>query len=134
MLEIGKEWKEWSGYSKYGVAYFGINSIPIRVADNVYQVKCLCSKTCNSNEYEMKYLQFNLDTNNCDLCFLNRLQNNYIKSMKFSGHETDNSNVYIVGEFERPIDIRPRPYNAKQIHSLFIRLSKLKKQSKPILK
>jgi hypothetical protein len=134
MLGIGQQWKNWVGYSEFGTAYFGINSIPIKVCENIYQIKCLCSKHCNHSEYEMKYLQFNLSTTNITLNFLNSLKNNYVKEMDFCGYFTDNPNVYIVGECENPKNITPCSYNAKQIHSLFLRLSKLKIQDKPILK
>lgn len=134
MLGIGKAWKNWKGYSEYGTAYFGINSIPIHVENNVYQIKCMCSKSYNHSEYEMKYLQFDLDNTNITLDFLNCLKNSYIKEMNFSGYKADNNNVYIVDKCDKPKNKKPCGYNAKQIHSLFIRLSKLKPQKKPILK
>lgn len=133
MLGIADNWKDWVGYSQYGIAYFGINSIPVLVENDVYQIKCLCTKTCNYSEFEMKYLQIKLN-DKITLDFLNSLQNNYIKSAKFYGYFTNNRNVYIVEEFEKPHNVTPRGYNAKKIHSLFLRLSKLKTQSKPILK
>ena len=134
MLGIGKNWIDWSGYSNYGTAYFGMNSIPIEVEDGVYQIKCLCSKTYRHDSYEMKYLQFDTKSTSIKLDFLNSLKNIYIKEAKFYGHYTDNPNVYIVCECETPINITPRKYNAEKVHSLFLRLSKLKIQEKPILK
>lgn len=134
MLEIGKQWKDWVGYSEHGVAYFGINSVPIKVQDNVYQIKCMCGKPSNWSEYEMMYLQFDSDKTGITLEFLNSLQNSYIKEMRFSGHHTDNTRVKIVEVVEKPINKKPSGYNAKRIHSLFNRLCKLKPQDKPVLK
>lgn len=134
MLGKGRAWKDWSGYSKYGNAYFGINSIPIEVEEGVYQIKCLCTKDCNYGEYEMKYLQIDTLLTSITLDFLKDLKNNYVKEVKFCGDYTDNPNVYIVWKFEKPKNIKPCGYNAKKVHSLFTRLSKLKPQEKPILK
>lgn len=134
MLGIGQAWKNWNGYSKFGKAYFGINSIPIEVEEDVYQIKCLCTKDCNRSEYEMKYLQIDTLLTNITLDFLNSLKNNYVKEVTFYGDYTDNPNVYIVSKFEKSRDIKPCGYNAKKVHSLFTRLSKIKPQDKPILK
>ena len=134
MLGKGQAWKDWNGYSKYGTAYFGINSIPIKVEEGIYQIKCLCSKEYNHSEYEMKYLQVDTLLTNITLDFLENLKNNYVKEVNFCGDYTDNPNVYIVCRFESPKNIKPCRYNAKKVHSLFTRLSKLKVQEKPILK
>lgn len=134
MLGISDTWKDWNGYSANGTAYFGINSIPVLVDNNVYQIKCLCSKVCNSQEYEMKYLQVDLDSTDITIEFLNSLKNNYIKSVEFYGYKTNNPNVFIVQELVNSKNIRPNRHNVKNINSLFDRLTKLKIQVKPILK
>lgn len=134
MLTIGRAWRDWVGYSNFGVAYFGSTIKPVHVRDNIYQVKCMCAKSCNRSEYEMKYLQIDFDKANITLDFLIELSNNYIKEVGFCGYYTDNPNVYIAEEFNKPRNVIPNRYNAKRIHSLFKRLNNLKQQSKPILK
>ena len=130
MLGIGKDWIDWKCYSVNGIAFFGINSVPVNVKDNVYQIKCMCGKTLNRSQYEMRYLQFDLDKTGLTLDFLNSLQNEYIKEMQYSGYHTDNERVHIVGEVGKPKNKNPHPYDAKNVHSLFTRLCKLKKQEK----
>lgn len=122
------------GHSLYGTAYFGINSLPIEVEKGVYQIKCFCSKPYKHDEYEVKYLQFDTNSTYITLNFLLTLKNIYIKEMKFSGHYTNNPNVYIVENCGKPINITPRKYNAEKVHSLFLRLANFKIQDKPILK
>lgn len=134
MLEIGDTWKDWVGFSEFGTAYFGTNSIPIRVCDGVYQIKCLCSKPCNSQEYEIKYLQFNLSKSVITLCDLEQLRCNYIKTADFYGYKTNNINVYLVGKLDKPKNVRPNKYNVKRINSMFNRLQRMSLQKKPILK
>lgn len=134
MLGIGKAWINDIDYSYYGTAYFSITSIPIEVEKGVYQIKCLCTKEYCQSKYEMKYLQFDTNSTNITLEFLESLKNNYIKAVDFCGYYTDNSNVYIVCKCKKPVNVTITKYNAKRIHSLFLRLSKLKIQEKPILK
>lgn len=134
MLEIGDAWKDWVGFSELGTAYLGTNSIPIRVCDNVYQIKCLCSKACNSQEYETKYLQFNLSKSLITLHDLENLRCDYIRTVDFYGYKTNNLNVYLVEKFDKPKNVRPNKYNVKNINSMFNRLQRMSLQKKPILK
>lgn len=120
-------------YENYGMAFYGINSKPIKVLDDVYQIKCMVTKPCNYSEYEMKYLQFTLN-NEITLDFLNSLKSNYILSSKYSYFRTNNSNVRVVNDISELKNVKPYSYNVKNIHSLFLRLCKLKEQDKPILK
>lgn len=125
--------KEIDKFKNYGMAFYGINSSPVMVSENIYQIKCMVTQPCNYFKYEMKYLQFNL----CDgfsLELLNNLKSNYIKSCHYAYCATNNSNVHIVKSISELKEEKPHSYDANRIHSLYIRLCKLKKQTKPILK
>ena len=100
----------------------------------MYQIKCLCSKACNSQEYETKYLQFNLSKSLISLLDLENLRCDYIRTVDFYGYKTNNLNVYLVEKFDKPKNVRPNKYNVKNINSMFNRLQRMSLQKKPILK
>lgn len=114
----------------YGLFYFGKNSIPYKVNDSIYQIKCLQRIYPTTEDFRCVYLQFTLsDNNDLTLEMLNEFQTEYIKVSKVS-YLTTCKNVIIVKEFERPKIVKQNRYDATLMNRVFYRLNNLKVQTK----
>lgn len=114
----------------YGLFYFGKNSIPYKVNDSIYQIKCLQRIYPTTEDFRCVYLQFTLsDNNDLTLEMLNEFQTEYIKVSKVSYLATC-KNVIIVKKFEKPKIVKQNRYDAILMNRVFYRLNNLKVQTK----
>lgn len=112
----------------YGLFYFGRNSIPYKVNDSTYQIKCLRRIYPTTEDFRCVYLQFVL-SDNLTLEMLNEFKTEYMKVSKVS-YLTTCGNVIIVKEFEKPKIVKQDRYNATLMNKVFYRLNNLKVQTK----
>lgn len=117
---------------KYGKFYFGQASIPIKVCDGVYQIKCLYRRQETSKYFDVVYLQFEKDS--YDIKFLDTLRNNYISSSRGKFYLTDNYKVFSIIELDKAQIVTPSKYDAKNMNSIYHRLQKMSIQMKPVIK
>lgn len=114
----------------YGWFYFGKNSIPYKVNDSIYQIKCLQRIYPTTKDFRCVYLQFEIsDNSDLTLEMLNEFQTEYIKVSKIS-YLTTCKNVIIVKKFERPEIVKQNRYDATLMNRVFYRLNNLKVQTK----
>ena len=112
----------------YGLFYFGRNSIPYKVNDSTYQIKCLERIYPTTEDFRCVYLQFTL-SDNLTLEMLNEFRTEYMKVSKVS-YLTTCGNVIIVKKFEKPKIVKQNKYDAMLMNRVFYRLNHLKAQAK----
>jgi hypothetical protein len=115
----------------YGLFYFGKNSIPYKVNDSIYQIKCLERIYPTTEDFRCVYLQFTLN-DNLTLEMLNEFRTEYMKVSKIS-YLTTCSDVFVVKNFEKPKIVKQNKYDATLMNRVFYRLNNLKVQTKPEL-
>ncbi len=114
----------------FGLFYFGRNSIPYKVNDTTYQIKCLRRMYHTTGDFRCVYLQFTL-SDNLTLEMLNEFRTEYMKVSDIS-YFTTCSDVIIVKKFEKPKIVKQNKYDATLMNQVFYRLNHLKKQTKAI--
>lgn len=112
----------------YGLFYFGKNSIPFKVNDSTYQIKCLRRIYPTTEDFRCIYLQFTLN-DNATLEMLNEFTTEYMKVSHISYLATC-GDVFVVKEFEKPKMVKQNKYDATLMNRVFCRLNHLKMQSK----
>lgn len=112
----------------YGLFYFGRNSIPYKVNDSTYQIKCLRRIYPTTKDFRCAYLQFTL-SDNLTLEMLNEFKTEYMKESKIS-YLTNCSDVFVVKNLEKPKIVKQNKYDATLMNRVFYRLNKLKVQTK----
>lgn len=112
----------------YGLFYFGKNSIPFKVNDSTYQIKCLRRIYPTTEDFRYAYLQFTL-SDNLTLEMLNKFRTEYMKVSKVS-YLTTCENVLVVKKFEIPKMVKQNKYDATLMNRVFYRLNHLKVQTK----
>ena len=135
MLQPRKnQWDDY--YTHHTKGYFGKNSIPLHVQDNIYQLKCLIPEHETSKTVNIKTLQFEIGSK--PWITLERIQSlsdhHYFRTCYLSYYETDNSNVGIVYELYEPMVATPTAKCWDFYHKLFNRLHNMKPLTKPVLK
>lgn len=117
-----------SNFISYGLFYFGKNSIPYKVNDSTYQIKCLRRIYPTTEDFRCVYLQFTL-SDNLTLEMLNEFKTEYMKVSKIS-YLTSCKDVLVVEEFEKPEMVKQNKYDATLMNRVFYRLNHLKAQTK----
>ena len=112
----------------YSLFYFGRNSIPYKVNDSTYQIKCLRRIYPTTEDFRCAYLQFAL-SDNLTLGMLNEFRTEYMKVSNVS-YLTTCGNVFIVKKFEEPKIVKQNKYDATLMNRVFSRLNHLKEQTK----
>lgn len=112
----------------YGLFYFGKNSIPYKVSDSTYQIKCLRRIYPTTEDFKCAYLQFAL-SDSLTLEMLNEFKTEYMKVSKIS-YLTSCSDVFVVKNFEKPKIVKQNKYDATLMNRVFYRLNRLKVQTK----
>ena len=112
----------------YGLFYFGKNSIPYKVRDSTYQIKCLRRIYPTTEDFRCAYLQFTL-SDNLTLEMLNEFKTEYMKVSEIS-YLTSCSDVFVVKNFEKPKIVKQNKYDATLMNRVFYRLNNLKAQTK----
>lgn len=112
----------------YCLFYFGRNSIPYKVNDTTYQIKCLQRIYHTTEDFRCVYLQFTLD-DILTLEMLNEFRTEYMKVSDIS-YFTTCSDVIIVKKFEKPKIVKQNKYDATLMNRVFYRLNHLKVQTK----
>lgn len=112
----------------YDLFYFGRNSIPYKVSDDTYQIKCLRRIYPTTEDFRCAYLQFALSN---DLAFemLNEFITEYMKVAKIT-YIISCSNVLVVEKFEKPQIVKQNKYDATLMNCVLYRLNHLKAQTK----
>ncbi len=117
-----------SDFISYGLFYFGKNSIPYKVSDSTYQIKCLQRIYPTTEDFRCVYLQFTL-SDKLTLEMLNEFKTEYIKVSNIS-YVTTCGNVITVKKFEKPQIVKQNKYDAILMNRVFYRLNHLKVQTK----
>lgn len=112
----------------YGLFYFGKNSIPYKVSDSTYQIKCLQRIYPTTEDFRCVYLQFTLN-DKLTLEMLNEFRTEYMKVSNIS-YLTTCGDVFIVEKFEEPKMVKQNKYDATLMNRVFYRLNHLKAQTK----
>lgn len=112
----------------YGLFYFGKNSIPYKVNDSTYQIKCLRRIYPTTKDFRCAYLEFAL-SDKLTLEMLNEFKTEYMKVSNVS-YLTTCGDVFIVKEFEKPQIVKQNKYDATLMNRVFYRLNHLKEQTK----
>lgn len=112
----------------YGLFYFGKNSIPYKVNDSTYQIKCLRRIYPTTEDFRCAYLQFTLN-DKLTLEMLNEFKTEYMKVTNVS-YLTTCGDVFIVKKFEKPQIVKQNKYDATLMNRVFYRLNHLKVQTK----
>lgn len=112
----------------YGLFYFGKNSIPYKVSDSIYQIKCLWRIYPTTEDFRCIYLQFTLN-DKLTLEMLNEFRTEYMKVSKIS-YLTTCSDVFVVKNIEKPKIVKQNKYDATLMNRVFYRLNNLKVQTK----
>ena len=108
----------------YGLFYFGKNSIPYKVNDSTYQIKCLERIYPTTEDFRCVYLQFTL-SDKLTLEMLDEFKTEYMKVAKIT-YIISCSNVLVVGKFEKPQIVKQNKYDATLMNRVFYRLNHLK--------
>lgn len=117
-----------SDSTNYGLFYFGKNSVPYKVNDSTYQIKCLRRIYPTTEDFRCAYLQFTL-SNDLSLEILNEFKTEYMKVSSIS-YLSSCGDVFIVKEFEKPKMVKQNKYDATLMNKVFYRLNHLKVQTK----
>lgn len=112
----------------YSLFYFGRNSIPYKVNDSTYQIKCLQRIYHTTGDFRCVYLQFTLN-DSLTLEMLNEFKTEYIKVSDVS-YLTTCGNVISVKKFQKPQIVKQNKYDATLMNKVFYRLNHLKPQTK----
>lgn len=112
----------------YGLFYFGKNSIPYKVNDSIYQIKCLQRIYHTTGDFRCVYLQFRL-SDNLTLEMLNEFKTEYMKVAKIS-YLISCNDVLVVDKSDKPKMVKQNKYDATLMNRVFYRLSRLKVQTK----
>lgn len=112
----------------FGLFYFGKNSIPFKVDNTTYQIKCLQRIYHTTKDFRCVYLQFTL-SDDLTLEMLNEFQTEYMKVSDIS-YFTTCGNVIIVKKFEKPKLVKQNKYDAILMNRIFYRPNNLKEQTK----
>lgn len=112
----------------YGLFYFGKNSIPYKIDDETYQIKCLQRRNYTTDDFGCVYLQFKLK-DGLTLEILNEFQTEYIKVSQIS-YLTSGNSVLFVHKFNKPVIVNQNKYDATVMNRVFYRLNHLKRQTK----
>lgn len=112
----------------YGLFYFGKNSIPYKVNDSIYQIKCLQRIYPTTEDFRCVYLQFAL-SDSLTLEMLNECRTEYMKVAKIS-YLTSCRDVLLVEKFGEPEIVKQNRYDATLMNRVFYRLNHLKEQTK----
>lgn len=113
---------------RFGLFYFGKNSIPYKVGDSTYQIKCLRRTYPTTEDFRCVYLQFAL-IEILTLDMLSEFQTEYMKVSKVS-YLTSCRDVLFVRKFEKPEIVKQNKYEAALMNRVFYRLNHLKMQTK----
>ena len=112
----------------YGLFYFGKNSIPYKVNQKTYQIKCLHRIYPTTEDFRCAYFQFTLN-GKLTLEMLNEFKTEYMKVSNVS-YLTTCGDVFIVKKFEEPKMVKQNKYDATLMNRVFYRLNHLKVQTK----
>lgn len=112
----------------YGLFYFGKNSIPYKVNDSTYQIKCLRRIYPTTEDFRCAYLQFTLN-DKLTLEMLNNFKTEYMKVSNVS-YLTTCGDAFIVKGVEQPKMVKQNKYDATLMNRVFYRLNHLKVQTK----
>ncbi len=110
----------------FGLFYFGRNSIPYKVNDTTYQIKCLRRMYHTTGDFRCVYLKLAL-SDNLTLEMLNELRTEYMKVSDIS-YFTTCSDVIIVKKFEKPEIVKHNKYDTTLMNCVFYRLNHFKKK------
>ncbi len=120
-------------YPEYGEFYFGRNSLPFKVDDNSYQIKCMHPNFHTSKQFKTITLQFDLnDKYITEDRILNNFKTDYMLISKVTYYYTNKQNLYFVKSFYNPKIVRPDKYNAETMRKVLDRLNKLTVQTSKI--
>lgn len=105
--------------------YFGKNSIPYKVNDSTYQIKCLQRIHLTTKDFRCVYLQFTL-SNDLTLEILNEFKTEYMKVSEIS-YLISCRDVLMV---EKPEMVKQNKYEEILLNRVCYRLNNLKVQTK----